>query len=210
MVRSGRGRTAALSVTALVVLVTLGACSAPEMGRLVEYQAGAGGVVVVDTTTVGEVIAFDDVVFCKEGAGVVEIEGVELVEANGGLSVVSFSVLPAGEAGQSLTHLTSPRQRLSEAGYPTTGPLLVDRVCPAEGEAGRESDLAGFTVLGLEVRRDTSAPGTARGVRVLYSSNGIAQTAVYPLGIVLCDDLYPAGPDSGANEQCVIEQLTSW
>lgn len=204
------GRRIALSVPALIGLAALVACSSLDTGRLVEYQDGAGGVVAIDKTSVGEIIAFDDIVFCKEGGGPVEIEQVELVESSGGLTVLAFSVLPAGEDGQSLTYLSSPRQRLADVGYPTSGPKLVDRQCPAEGLDLREGQAAGYSVLGFEVRRDSAAPGSARGIRVRYSSNGEVFSAVYPLGIVLCDDLYPDGPDAEANEQCVIEQLTSW
>lgn len=164
----------------------------------------------VDQTLVGEVIAFDDIVFCKEGGATVEIDRVGLVEPNGGLTVLSFSVMPAGEAGQSLTYLSSPRQRLSEAGYPSSGPMLVDRQCPAEGLDLIDGQATGYSVLGFEVQRGSAGPGTARGIRVDYSSNGESASAVYPLGVVLCDDLYPDGPDAEVNERCVIEQLTSW
>lgn len=203
-------RSLAFWISALIGLATLVGCSSPDVGRLVEYQEGAGGVVVVDETAAGEVIAFDDIVFCKEGSGIVEIESVELVESNGGLSLLGFSVLPAGEPGQSLTHLSNPRQRLADAGYPTSGPMLVDRECPADELDLQAGAVSGYSVLGFEVQRDSDIPGTARGIRVNYSSNGEVSSAVYPLGVVLCDDLYPAGPDSEANQQCVIQQLTSW
>lgn len=202
---SSLGRRLALSVTAVVGLATISACVASDAGRLVEYQDGAGGVVAIDETTPGEVIAFDDIVFCKMGEGVVEIEKVELVEPTGELAVVGFSVLPAGRDGQSLTHLTNPRQRLADAGYPTTGPMLVDLLCPADDLDRHDGKAEGYSVLGLEVLRSGDQPGTARGVRVLYSSNGENHVAVYPLGLVLCDDLYPNGPDGETNQDCVVE-----
>jgi hypothetical protein len=210
MSNAGMSRSVPLSISAFIGVAVLAACSSPDVGRLVEYQSGAGGVVVLDKTVPGEVIAFDDIVFCKEGGGLVEIERVELVESNGGLSVLTFSVLPAGEVGESLTHLSNPRQRLADAGYPTLGPMIVDRECPTEVPDSRAGAVTGYSVLGFEVQRDGAMPGTARGIRVQYSSQGEVFSAVYPLGVVLCDDLYPAGPDAEVNEQCVIEQLTSW
>ncbi len=197
-------------MTAVVGLATLSACVASDAGRLVEYQDGAGGVVAIDETSAGEVLSFDDIVLCKTGEGVVKIEKVELVEPTGELTVVSFSVLPAGRGGQSLTHLTNPRQQLADAGYPTTGPMIVDLVCPADDLDSHDGEAEGYSVLGLEVLSKGDAPGTARGVRVLYSSNGENHAAVYPLGVVLCDDLYPNGPDGETNQDCVVEQLSSW
>ena len=204
------GRCVVLSVAAALGLAGLSACGTSDAGRLVEYPEGAGGVVVIDETSAREVIALDDIVFCKEGEGIVVIENVGLVESSGELTVVAFSVLPAGRDGQSLTHLTSPRQRLSEAGYPTSGPMLVDLQCPSDDLDLHKETTVGYSVLGIEVSRDGGGPGTARGVRVLYSSNGESHAAVYPLGVVLCDDLYPDGPDGVVNEQCSVEQLTSW
>jgi hypothetical protein len=88
--------------------------------------------------------------------------------------------------------------------------MLVDLRCPTEDLNLQEREAAGYSVLGFEVVRAGDEPGTARGVRVLYSSNGESRAAVYPLGVVLCDDYDHGGLDGATNEQCVVEPLTSW
>lgn len=191
------------SCVVAVSLALAGCVALGDAARLQDYSPGSGGVLAFDGTSPGQVFAVDDILTCVEGEGAVELIAVELVETTGILTVVSFSTLPAN-TGDVVTHLDSQFQPPAEAGYPTSGPLIIDARCPSS--PGSVDDPGGYAVLGLEVRRGAE-PATSRGVRVTYESAGQVRTVVYPLGLVLCDDLYPDRFNGELNPECDTTQI---
>lgn len=204
--KSSRGHLVQCSIAAALVLFVASCASDADAENvsLMEYPVGSGGVVALDDTKPGESYAFDDIVTCVNGEGSVRVVDVELIEAAGDIRVVTYSTLPANTEGL-LGHLTDPRESLSGAGYPASGPLIISARCPERIDTPPEEG-RGYAVIGIEFARG-SASASTRGVRIIYESGDAIRSVDYPLGIVLCDDLFPERLNGEVNPRCEIVQL---
>lgn len=197
------GRVRRLIVCALVpIVLALTACTAPG-AKLSEYPPGSGGSIALDRTPAGESYAFDDIRMCIEGEGAVTVVAAEPIDPIGGMEVTHFSVLPSDPKGSS--HLDGSQQSLTDAGFPSDGPMVVTLRCPADDSAWAEGE--GQTVFGFEVSRTDPEAGSMRGVRVTYEANGVRSTIDYPLGIVLCRELYTDDSNTIRNASCDVQPI---
>jgi hypothetical protein len=169
-----------------------------------EYPPGSGGVVALDGTVTGHTYAFDDVVTCLEGEGSARVIEVQLIETVGEIGIESFSALPANRTG-ALGHLVDPTQSLRDAGYPLATTAVIEATCPQDVSVAPGPG-EGYAVLGIEVVRG-AAPATSRGIRVIYESAGEVFSVDYPLGIALCDDLYPGALQGALNPACDVSHI---
>ena len=92
-------RSGLVTLAAGALVTTLAGCAPTASATLAEYPEGSGGIIMLHETRADETYAFDDLVVCVVGEGTVEVTSVDLIESNGMLQVVSFSVLPAREDG---------------------------------------------------------------------------------------------------------------
>jgi hypothetical protein len=176
-------RAMTLAVASLVVLA--GCSNEPESEpRIRDYEPGSGGALGQEFTKAGTPYAFDDATLCLTERGAVTIEKVEVAEPTGGLRVQMFSIRPARQ-GQQFNYLSDPRQRLAEVGYPTKGPMIVDRKCPKDTTKTPGGD-EGASLLAVELVKPANATATGNGFVVTYRSNRKQHQVYVPLGIVLC------------------------
>jgi hypothetical protein len=160
------------------------ACTAvgTDPPQLQRYQPGSGGALQIGETLPERHYAFDDITMCVEGEGSVTILAAAAIEPTGRMSVAAFSVLPARE-GETSAYVSDVSESLVDAGYPTSGEMIVSTSCAPDGEA---SSYRNYTRLGIEVSRTDPNVGTTRGIRVTYESSGEERTIDYPLALALC------------------------
>ncbi|WP_091381310.1 hypothetical protein [Actinokineospora alba] len=182
-----RTRHTAASAVLLSCVILLGACSGEPGPRLRDAAPGTGGIVGQIDTKAETPYSFDDATLCLVGPGSVTIEKVEIVAPTGGLRLGTFSVLPS-KGGKVSNYISDPRQRLDEVGFPTQGPMTVDRVCPPASDGG-------VFLLGVEVTKPADATASGSGFVVSYRSGEETHRTYLPPGIVLCQGSDPDLPD---------------
>ena len=175
------------------------ACAAAESDplQLQRYQVGSGGTIQVGETLPEQHYGFDDITMCVEGEGSVRILAATSIEPIGGLAVTAFSVRPSRD-GEIAGYISDVSESLLDAGYTTSGEMIVSTSYPGDGES---SSFRNYTRLGIEVSRTDPNAGTSRGIRVTYESSGKRFTIDYPLALALC-----AGPIA-VQSKCAVEPI---
>ncbi|WP_425839078.1 hypothetical protein [Microbacterium sp. PA5] len=197
----GSVRRLPVLASALIVM-TLSGCAGGG-AQLAEYPPGSGGSIALDRTTSDANYSFDDIRMCVEDDGTVTVVDAEPIDPTGGMEITRFAVLPSD--ADSSGYLEGSDQSLADAGFPVEGPAVVNLRCPVDDAAW--SDGEGQAVFGFEVSRADPDAGTMRGVRVTYESHGVTSTIDYPLGIVLCRQLYADADRTVRNEGCDVQTI---